>query len=226
MTNEVKAYYRELEKQSIARKITKRYINGKIIVSAYTENLFNSHRSSMPATMTLGDFAQIMSNANPNKEGIGQKAQIAILQKYLPKFEKLASGGKSSVHFYNDAGKLTFKQGSKKSIQPNIIGVKSFDGCLPASNKKPKIYAALKTTDIGDGSDNEGGGHQENAFNEMLLIVQAMQNHPLKDKGDHIAIIMDGRVNTAIAKLQTYAKNQSNLFIGTTESFVDYYKAL
>jgi hypothetical protein len=207
--SEVEDLYNELALKAALQKIK----NG--VISDYTISLYNNLKRVFPDEMkniSLEGVACFTANWNPGKCNIGEKSQIETLQKKYPTFKKLSSSGKNSITLYRNGETLTAIKGIGKS---NIIGIRTFDAV-----KEDALYS-LKTVDIGQFSDNVGGGGQDKIQTELDTLIDTVKGKKLlfQNKEMKLIIAVDGRsADNIIANCQKIIGNSPNIIIGKCEA--------
>jgi len=162
-------------------------------ISPYTRKLYEECKSQLPG-ITFEDFAARISNWNPGKTLIGEKAQLSYLtQNKYPKIKKLAPSGKHCISLHKIPNNFLIKNGKS-----NIDGIKSFDAINDDGGKI--TFFILKTVDIGMFSDNMGGGNQDNVSNELAFIIDKLCNNDFifNNKPVDITIVINGRSSKEI----------------------------
>lgn len=186
----VEEVYMEMATQEFAKKA-----NDEIIAD-YVKNAYAASKHLLfRKDMSIQEFAAYTSNWNPNKSGIGEKAQLEVLRKKFPNIEKLPSHGKNSISLTGLPGG---QYGIVRGRKSNLAGVKSFD--MMDSDQKEVRFFVAKTIDIGFLTDSTGGGHQTNVLDELInfLSFATCQKLSFAGKSVKIYLAVDGRSADAV----------------------------
>jgi hypothetical protein len=183
----VEEYYKEYALRATLDKI----VSGQ--TSPYIVKLYQATKARFPTEMksvSLEKTAAYTANWNPNKCSIGQKAQIAFLkQAKFPNLASLPAHGKNAIALKNTSKGVCIGLGKS-----DINGVKTFDA-IDRGNKKISLFA-FKAVDLGEFSDNQGGGHQNNVGIEVKTLILSIGSSALfyEKLPVDVYIVIDGRL--------------------------------
>ena len=183
-------------------------------ISEYVRSQYNACRGRLPNNIGLTDFAAKTSNWNPNKGGIGQKAQLHVLRRYDRHITKTKERGEGSIKLSKSNDGTT--QIIQSGLPSTIKGVKNFDA-IREYDDVIRLFV-LKTIDIGTFSVSQGGGHQDNVAAEIDILAEHTRGKRFVFNGKRVEIVVlvDGR-SGIIAKYADY--NSANFVVSNTDAF-------